>query len=852
MLTLPLQSMLATIRNLVGWHRQQAPTADPQTPRGSGSAADVSGPEVSGPDVSVPEVSGPEALTDASTYDAVVFRFLALPPLWVLALVILPATVAFAWWAYSGLNRLERPTRIVLSSLRWLAIVICCVLLFQPAFETTKYRKTRNQVHVLVDDSASMARKDRYPAPAQNESLTAWIPGQDLGEETRADLVQRVLEDPKGLLPQLRETHDVRLFRVDGKPTAIRSISELTARGNRTAIGNGLDLHLQSATGANLDAIILVSDGRNNAGLDPVEVAKNYGLRGIAVHTIGVGDPEPPRNAWLVGPPGPKEALREEQVSFDVTLRAEGLAGERARVELRGSLDGGPFVPLATANDTLPAPGESTKVRVVHAFDEAGDWTLKFTLAPINEESQLDDNEDIRFLRVNDERIRVLFIDDKPRWEYRYVKNALKRVDPSIEMQAVLFDASPRFEQEHSKDLRPLKDLPRTRKEMLDYHVILLGDVPPERIAPTEEGRRDWLNLLVQFVEFGGGAGFLFGDAAMPERYRNTVLQDLLPVVLEDPTWLANNKPPRDKSFRARLENPLSPHEILLLQRDPAFNRRLWEQGLPGFYVYHPVQRAKPGATVLLRHPNDRNAYGNRPLAVVSPFPRGTTFFLATDETWRWRDPYAELYMDAFWRNVVRHLARGRLERRNDLLDLTLDKMLAETGDRVRVQLRVHDNELQPAVSNEQPIFLRDANNETQKRILRSVPGEPGLYQSSFTMAEAGAFSFLVFANENPADAVLAREDVLVRLPDQELADSSQDADTLRRIAEASHGVDNSGRYVFLGDATSLVTDFKGRKSYETREDTMTRPVWDTGWSLLLVLVVLGLEWLLRKRARLI
>jgi hypothetical protein len=32
----------------------------------------------------------------------------------------------------------------------------------------------------------------------------------------------------------------------------------------------------------------------------------------------------------------------------------------------------------------------------------------------------------------------------------------------------------------------------------------------------------------------------------------------------------------------------------------------------------------------------------------------------------------------------------------------------------------------------------------------------------------------------------------------------------------------------------------------------MTRPVWDTGWSLLLVLVVLGLEWLLRKRARLI
>ncbi len=789
--------------------------------------------------------------SETTTYVEETFRFLNLPPLWVLALVVLPGSVAFAWWSYSGLRRLETPTRTTLSALRWLAVVLCCLLLFQPAFEITTYRKTRNQVHVLVDDSASMARKDRYPADEQRDALSRWVDG-DLGERTRAELVRAVLEDDEGLLPQLRETHDVRLFRVDRKPKPVRSLDELTARGNRTALGDALDLHLQSATGANLDALILVSDGRTNAGLDPSEVAANYGLRGIPVHTIGVGDPEPPRNAWLVGPPGPKEALREEQVGFDVTLRAEGLAGETARVELQGSRDGGPFVPLATATDVLPADGEATKLRMFHAFSEAGDWTLKFTLTPAEQESQLDDNEDVRFLRVNDERIRVLFCDDKPRWEYRYVKNALKRVDPSIQMQAILFDASPRFVQEHSDELRPIRDLPRTPKEMLDYHVILLGDVPPERISPSEEGRREWLQMLVDFVEFGGGVGFLFGDAAMPERYRNTLVQDLLPVVLEEPSWLANNPAPRDVEFRPVLENPLNPHEILLLQRDPAFNRRLWEQGLPGFYVYHPVQRAKPGATVLLRHPTDRNAYGNRPIAVTAPFPRGTTFFLATDETWRWRDPYAELYMDAFWRNVVRHLARGRLERRNDLLELTLDKTLCETGDRVRVQLRVQDSELQPSIANEQPIFLRGTDEQAQKRILRSVPGEPGLFQASFAMDDAGAFSFVVYANENPDDAVLAREDVLVRIPDQELADSSQDADALRRIAAASRGTDASARYLFLGDATGLVPEFADRKSFETREDTRTRPVWDTVWSLLAVLSVLGLEWLLRKRARLI
>lgn len=801
------------------------------------------------PTTTLPPQGAPQETT---TYVEETFRFLQAPPLWVLALIVLPATVLFAWWSYGGLQRLEPRTRVLLAALRWLAIALCCVLLFQPVFEITTYRRLQNQVHVLIDDSASMQRKDRYPVPAQQAALQALVPGVELGARTRRELVQAVLGRPDGLLARLAATHDVRLFRVLRKPVPIRTLDELTARGNRTTLGDALDLHLAAATGSDLDAVVLVSDGRNNGGLDPIEAAKGYALRGIAVHTVGVGDPEPPRNAWLVGPPGPKEALREEQVGFDVMLRAEGLRGQRVRVELSGSRDGGPFVPLAQAPGELPADGEAARVRVYHAFQEAGDWTLRFALGALPEESQVDDNEDTRFLRVNDQKLRVLYLDDRPRWEYRYIKNGLKRVDPSIVMQAVMFDASPRFEQEHSKDLPPLRDLPRTEQELFQYHAIVFGDVPPERIAATEEGRRRWLELLVRFVEFGGGVGFLFGDAAMPERYRNTPVQDLLPVVLEDPAWLAANRPPRDREFHPLLENPLQPHDILLLQRDPAINRRLWEQGLPGFYVYHPVQRAKPGATVLLRHPSDANTYGRRPIAVVGPYPRGTTFFLATDETWRWRDPYAETYMDAFWRNVVRHLAQGRLQRRNDLVELTVDKTQLETGDKVRVQLRVQDDELQPAVAAEQAVFLRDQQHRTERRLLRAVPGEPGVYQAGFTMAEPGAFSFLVFANQNPADAVIAREDVLVRRPDQEMSDSSQDAETLRRIAAGSHGADASGRYVFLAEADGLADEFKNRKASESREDTRTRPAWDRLSSLLLVLAVLAVEWLLRKRARLV
>ena len=88
--------------------------------------------------------------------------FLGAPPDWVIALVVLPATALFAWWSYGGLRRLELPTRITLSVLRWLALLVCCVLLFQPAFKWTTYRRTQNQVHVLVVTPERGLRGDEH------------------------------------------------------------------------------------------------------------------------------------------------------------------------------------------------------------------------------------------------------------------------------------------------------------------------------------------------------------------------------------------------------------------------------------------------------------------------------------------------------------------------------------------------------------------------------------------------------------------------------------------------------------------------------------------------------------------
>ncbi|MEE2887916.1 MAG: vWA domain-containing protein [Planctomycetota bacterium] len=787
---------------------------------------------------------------DAATSADQFFQFQNMPALWIVGLVIVPLVIGFAWWSYGGLARIAPRTRGVLSVLRGLAILLCLFAIAQPILEIRHYTQIQSQVHILVDDSASMQRRDTYPDAKQQVSLRAASGVDELSSHSRSELVQRVLEKEDGLIAELSKTHSVRLFRFMRKPLPIQNLKELTAKGPTSPIGDALDLHLAAVGATPLDAVILVSDGRSNVGLPPLEVASKYRAADLSLYTVGVGDPNPPRNVRIIGPAGPKEALRQEEVVFDIKVVAEGMEKRPVNVTLEASRNGGVFSKVDTKPARLGKDGEPIRVRTLHAFQEAGDYTLHFKVSEFPEETSLEDNIDVRFLRVNDEKIHVLYLEDVPRWEYRYIHRGLKRVDESIVMQSYLFDASGDFHQEHSDGLSNLVDIPRTREEMFRYHVILLGDIDPQRFGTTEEQRNRWMRLLVEFVEFGGGVGFIYGDRFMPEAYRGTVLQDLLPVVLESLAELekAEREINRIDKFRLELHNPGAPHDIALLTRDVPHNARLFERDLEGLRVYYPVQQPKAGAEVILRHPVHKNRFGKRAVATAGPYSRGRTFFMATDETWLWRKTYGEFYHDTFWRNVVRHLAENRLRRRDDRVDLRLNKVIAETGEPVKIMLTKHDDELHPSAEREATVFLRRSDAEPERRVLRAVPGELGNYQGTFTLDRPASVSVLVFDNDNPGDKVLAREDVLVKIPDREMNHSSQDQATLETTAQASKG----GRYVFLGNARDLAVDFRDRRAPDTEIRREVKTLWDKWWVLLVVLGLLAMEWLLRKRARLV
>lgn len=258
--------------------------------------------------------------------------------------------------------------------------------------------------------------------------------------------------------------------------------------------------------------------------------------------------------------------------------------------------------------------------------------------------------------------IRVLYVEDVPRWEYRYIKNGLLRIDENIQLRSWLCDASGDFHQEHSKTMAPLKALPRTAKELAQYDVILIGDVPRKALGKTAKAQAAWCKAVVEFVSQGGGVAFLAGAKAMPEVYRGLFDQMLLPVILEPP---ASKKKDGEKPASAFRHAPFRPtpvvqekkkiHPILRFKETDEESLAVWSK-IPGLHSYLPVRKLKLGARAILQRPGDKKD-GSRVIAAVGKWGKGRTFFIASEDTWLWRKPHGEYYQDTFWRNVVYHLA---------------------------------------------------------------------------------------------------------------------------------------------------------------------------------------------------
>jgi len=729
------------------------------------------------------------------------------------ALLIGLITIAATIWIYlrttPQLSMLRKVTLIVLRSVL-LAMIL--FMLMKPVLLLTVEGFIRRSLLVLIDSSASMQIKDLRQDPADlvragiskgvldpKGGLTQAASGSadSASQMSRSELMKSMLTNDKlQLLTKLGETYDLVPYTfgqtlqalstggsaASGAPPPADApvkdssfLSSITFDKPYTAIGDSVRGLLDLKRGQPLAGILLITDGGNNYGSQPLDAAALAQQDKVPLYIYGVGISSP-HDIIVSQVYSPEVVFAKEEATALVTVRSASMSGKTAKLVLKLGDE-----IVGSQDITFGIDGEQV-IPIKFLPKGKGEFELEASIDPLPDEAVKDNNKASQRVRVIDGKVEVLYIEQKPRWEFRYLQAMLVR-DRRLDPKFYLVEGDPELGKEENSPY--LAALPTTRDDWMKYDVIMIGDVD-SRIFNDEQ-----MQAIGDLVStFGGGLIFLSGKNYMPDSYRRTPLEALFPVEFEGQTSVAGALSTRQVQLELTPAGQNSPTMRLASKEDE--NTAIWK-GLPGIYWDARVSKAKPAAEVLLDDPTpDKSSRaGAMPVLALQSYGTGQTLFVGTDETWRWRRNIGEKYYTRFWGQVLLRLGLPRLLGASRLTQLTTDRKHYVSGERVTIFGHLYRSGFQPVldptVKGTVTIKPDQAGSGSEADLkkdisLQATPGKPGIYEGEIIVTTPGIYTFTT--DLDPASPIEFR----VTEPKFEFGDTALNVALLKKMAATSGG----------------------------------------------------------------
>jgi len=188
----------------------------------------------------------------------------------------------------------------------------------------------------------------------------------------------------------------------------------------------------------NLRAVVLASDGDWNAGKPPVDAASALRLKDIPVFAIPVGSPSRLPDLELLSLDAPTFGLVGKSVRIPFTVESTLPRELTLPITLKTS-DG----EEVTKEVRIAAMGR-TSDWLIWKPKTVSDYTLSLEIPKQPDELLAENNKLSAPIAIREEKLRVLLVESIPRWEYRYLRNALSRIRASLFPACSTSRASPR------------------------------------------------------------------------------------------------------------------------------------------------------------------------------------------------------------------------------------------------------------------------------------------------------------------------------------------------------------------------------------------------------------------------
>ncbi len=814
-----------------------------------------------------------------------------LPESWgVFVLLAIVGVICYAvFWMYRReINTCPMPVKLAMAVMRLAVLLLFLLLYLKPSLYFQKIDEVRQPIECLRDISLSLDRGDKYQSEEQVKRL-AKLTGADAaaiaeGSVSRSDLLNKAFAKHPELLEKFRERGPVRVVDFsDGskslelipsltkeerekedtpkeeseQETLVFKFPELQPSGSATDIWQALKTVLDGSSPP--AAIVLVSEGQHNGSEDPLEMARRAGIMGIPIYTIGVGDPNPPKNISVSDVFVRSEAYPNEPFEVEAIIQTSG----RSETNLPGSLrvtllqqsvgqDGQLDTPVEIQTRDIPVPENSNRIRLDFAHSglpQPGDYQYTVRCETFPDETQTDDNEALapKLLKILDDDVRVLLVSGLPSWDYQQVYKLLWR-DPNIHVSSWLQSLDETRSQPGNNEY-VINRLPTTLPELLEFDVIMLLD--PNPIEFDEQ----WVQLLKDYCKVNGrGLLYMAGPQFTSEFFTKPSLdgfRELVPVTfgdLEEVRFKEKLAEATDDSAGKMLTVPYNmQHPVMSFRAESEENQRTWSK-MPGIYWSFPALEAKPTASVLMERGDLVSAKGNQPLMVAGRYGAGSVLYFGFQGTWRWRPVGLQAqFFERFWIQVVRFLVKtgARGERRGSI---NHEKSEYELGERITLISKLLNEEYQPETRDNIEVVVQSAEDGRQQKVLlKRLPKQNGQYEGVFPASRVGSYTAKIDWGKNSKGEELVKSaNFKVVSPSAELGSYWLNEKLMRDISSQS-----GGKYFRLDSIEQLPAELPNTVDKFTR-NSPPEPLWDASWLLrmsvfLLPVILLTIEWACRK-----
>lgn len=563
---------------------------------------------------------------------------------------------------------------------------------------------------------------------------------------------------------------------------------------------------LETIRKENFDKVIIISDGNHTEGSYPLT---DRWPSMTNLYTVGIGNIETGIDVSI-------DNVRYESLNYvkkksdiEVQISSRGLP-KKERLQMRLFLDkrliNAQFVELEAGSYQYRVFFEYTPERI-------GLHRLRVEIDSLAGEKNWENNSYTFVQNILKSKIKVGLISGLPSYDSKFLNFLLSRNE---DIELLTFTETPRQRAFDGSDDRHIDSL----------EVVILCGYPGSFSQP------DQMNRLVNVLKTGNSSALIFltkhTDISKLQTFRD---------------YLPFERVVRNRDVLAvAVSNPaeMSVNPILFLFDRQENLRRYWNK-LPPVDVHFSLSQPKTNTRTLLSAAGDSEPI---PLLALADKPRQRMVLFNGEGFWKWYFllQNEEELVDGY-AILLNHLVRWGSDQ-SKIKPVALESRQATTtpGNEITIRATLFDANYQPLKDGQ--LVVQALWNE-QEFTLQALPDSAGNFQINFLPPGEGKFVITARGFKDGIEIGSDRLEIEVIPTDKEFIRVSQNRDFLNRLAVMSNGL-----YVDAADLDSL----RRFLSLEPEPMFLERifDIWYKPFLLILILVLITMEWILRKRNNLV